>query len=346
MNDVCSLSVKNFFSIYLLAVMMISVWIHLKERESERNHWQMKEQKKRGNERPWRTEKENRNHCDKSVRWKSYHRLLDKVKKSNVVTVWRWCIYSFIFESTSFFLFFIARITNHDENVSGYVMYEYVREELQKYSCWVFLFACLDDAVNSTMRSMKPCTVSIQENGSNDRDTPIPRKQSLLDEKALREDDTKSVRDQRIQKMSRSYRVILESIGEDPLRQGKSSCFHLSSPHTSLSLRITQNTESCSWSTYNLHQYANEKSFFSLTFFRHWFSLQKVTNNPFVMSLVMLFSMKTVKIWWWWKKSTFILSANIICIWVIGSILIKTNMRLPFLKGALLWQSFRGLFTR
>ena len=96
------------------------------------------------------------------------------------------------------------------------------------------------------MRPMKPCTVSTQENGSNDRDTPIPRKQSLLDEKALREDDTKSVRDQRIQKMSRSYRVILESIGEDPLRQGKSSCFHLSSPHTSLSLRITQNTESCS----------------------------------------------------------------------------------------------------
>ena len=49
----------------------------------------------------------------------------------------------------------------------------------------------------------------------------MPRKQSVLDEKALREDDTKTVREQRIQKMSRSYRVILESIGEDPSRQGK-----------------------------------------------------------------------------------------------------------------------------
>jgi hypothetical protein len=39
----------------------------------------------------------------------------------------------------------------------------------------------------------------------------------------LREDDTKLVRDQRIQTMSRNYQVILESIGEDPLRQGNIS---------------------------------------------------------------------------------------------------------------------------
>lgn len=78
----------------------------------------------------------------------------------------------------------------------------------------------IDDTVNASIRPVKTCTFSTQDNGLNERDMPIPRKQSVLDEKALREDDTKSVRDQRIQTMSRNYRVILESIGEDPSRQG------------------------------------------------------------------------------------------------------------------------------
>ena len=89
----------------------------------------------------------------------------------------------------------------------------------------VFPFISLiDDTVNSSIRPMKSCTFATQDNGNNnERDMPIPRKQSVLDEKALREDDTKTVRDQRIQTMSQNYRVILESIGEDPSRQGKVS---------------------------------------------------------------------------------------------------------------------------
>ncbi len=67
---------------------------------------------------------------------------------------------------------------------------------------------------------MKSSSLSTQEHGDNDRIIHGPRKQSVLDEKALREDDTKLVREQRIQTISRSYQVILESIGEDPARQG------------------------------------------------------------------------------------------------------------------------------
>ena len=48
------------------------------------------------------------------------------------------------------------------------------------------------------------------------------RRPSVLDERALRETDTKSVRDQRIQAITKNYQGILESIGEDPTRQGKS----------------------------------------------------------------------------------------------------------------------------
>ncbi|CAF0915636.1 unnamed protein product [Adineta steineri] len=76
------------------------------------------------------------------------------------------------------------------------------------------------DSVNLTVRSVKSCTCSNHDNGDNDRTTNAPRKYSVLDEKALREDDTKLVRDQRVQTMSRSYEIILESIGEDPTRQG------------------------------------------------------------------------------------------------------------------------------
>ncbi|CAF4352840.1 unnamed protein product, partial [Adineta steineri] len=66
----------------------------------------------------------------------------------------------------------------------------------------------------------KSCTCSNHDNGDGDRTINAPRKYSVLDEKALREDDTKLVRDQRVQTMSRSYEIILESIGEDPTRQG------------------------------------------------------------------------------------------------------------------------------
>ncbi|CAF0939441.1 unnamed protein product [Adineta steineri] len=76
------------------------------------------------------------------------------------------------------------------------------------------------DSVNLTVRSVKSCTCSNHDNGDSDRNTNAPRKYSVLDEKALREDDTKLVRDQRVQTMSRSYEIILESIGEDPTRQG------------------------------------------------------------------------------------------------------------------------------
>jgi len=74
--------------------------------------------------------------------------------------------------------------------------------------------------MNKSVRTIKPSTMSTQEYGDSERNTHGSRKPSVLDEKALREDDTKLVRDQRIQTMSRNYEVILQSIGEDPLRQG------------------------------------------------------------------------------------------------------------------------------
>lgn len=43
---------------------------------------------------------------------------------------------------------------------------------------------------------------------------------SVLDEPALREDDTTIIRDQRIAMITESYQKILKSIGEDPTRQG------------------------------------------------------------------------------------------------------------------------------
>ncbi|UJR10211.1 hypothetical protein I4U23_014425 [Adineta vaga] len=76
------------------------------------------------------------------------------------------------------------------------------------------------DIVTPLTRQMKSSSFSVQENGENERHTSLRRRPSVLDEKALREADTKSVRDQRIQAISRSYQGILESIGEDPTRQG------------------------------------------------------------------------------------------------------------------------------
>ena len=66
---------------------------------------------------------------------------------------------------------------------------------------------------------------SVQENGDNDRPVVSRRRPSVLDEKALREADTKLIRDQRIQAITRSYQGILESIGEDPTRQGRKRLF-------------------------------------------------------------------------------------------------------------------------
>ncbi len=79
----------------------------------------------------------------------------------------------------------------------------------------------LDDTVSPLVRQIKSSSFSIQENGDNERSTHNRRRPSVLDEKALREADTKLVRDQRIQAITRSYQGILESIGEDPSRQGQ-----------------------------------------------------------------------------------------------------------------------------
>ena len=77
-----------------------------------------------------------------------------------------------------------------------------------------------DEPINALSRQMKSGSISTQENGENERTAPIRRRMSVLDEKALREDDTKLVREQRINAISRSYQVVLESVGEDPSRQG------------------------------------------------------------------------------------------------------------------------------
>jgi hypothetical protein len=82
-------------------------------------------------------------------------------------------------------------------------------------------FLSIDDSIGLPQRSTKLSTFPIPENAESDRSANGHRKESVLDEKVLREDDTKLVRDQRIQTMTRSYEVILESIGEDPSRQGK-----------------------------------------------------------------------------------------------------------------------------
>ncbi|CAF0821113.1 unnamed protein product [Rotaria sp. Silwood1] len=76
------------------------------------------------------------------------------------------------------------------------------------------------DTVSPLLRQTKSISLSVQENGENERTPHYRRRPSVLDEKALREADTESVREQRINAISRSYQGILESIGEDPLRQG------------------------------------------------------------------------------------------------------------------------------
>lgn len=90
-----------------------------------------------------------------------------------------------------------------------------------KFEYFSFLLA---DTVTPLVRQLKS-SCSVQENGDNDRPVVSRRRPSVLDEKALREADTKLIRDQRIQAISRSYQGILESIGEDPTRQGKKRFF-------------------------------------------------------------------------------------------------------------------------
>ncbi|UJR35809.1 hypothetical protein I4U23_028557 [Adineta vaga] len=77
-----------------------------------------------------------------------------------------------------------------------------------------------DTEQDDSVRSMKSSTILLENNGDTDQNTNGHRKQNVLDEKALREDDTTLIRDQRVKKMTESYQVILESIGEDPSRQG------------------------------------------------------------------------------------------------------------------------------
>ena len=93
---------------------------------------------------------------------------------------------------------------------------------------------------------MKSSSFSIQENGdNNERPTPTRRRPSVLDEKALREADTKSVRDQRIQAISLSYQGILESIGEDPSRQGRRCIFEIWSRDFQATDRPSENAKTC-----------------------------------------------------------------------------------------------------
>lgn len=85
----------------------------------------------------------------------------------------------------------------------------------------------LVDIVTPLTRQMKSSSFSVQENGERERSTSLRRRPSVLDEKALREADTEKIRDQRIQSITRSYQGILESIGEDPTRQGSNWLFFL-----------------------------------------------------------------------------------------------------------------------
>ncbi|CAF1620206.1 unnamed protein product [Rotaria magnacalcarata] len=76
------------------------------------------------------------------------------------------------------------------------------------------------DTISPLIRQIKSASLSIGENGENERTVHNRRRPSVLDEKALREADTETVREQRIDAISRSYQDILQSIGEDPSRQG------------------------------------------------------------------------------------------------------------------------------
>jgi hypothetical protein len=100
----------------------------------------------------------------------------------------------------------------------------------------------LDDTVTPLVRSMKSASFSTQENGDNERPIYNRRRPSVLDEKALREADTTLIREQRINAISKSYQGILESIGEDPTRQGDIVLSILLFISYDIIYRSTQNT--------------------------------------------------------------------------------------------------------
>lgn len=102
--------------------------------------------------------------------------------------------------------------------------------------------------VNKKSNPDSPRSTRSQENSEPERPPVLRRRMSVLDEKALREDDTKLIREQRINTISRNYQSIIESIGEDSSRQGRTSFlsnfilvfkFH----RLSSSFRFTQNAE-------------------------------------------------------------------------------------------------------
>ena len=73
-------------------------------------------------------------------------------------------------------------------------------------------------------------TLTVPNTDESEAETSKSRRLSVLDEPALREDDTKLDRDQRITMITHSYQDILKGIGEDPTRQGREfRCFSSSS---------------------------------------------------------------------------------------------------------------------
>ena len=200
-----------------------------------------------------------------------------------------------------------------------------------------------DEPVNALVRQMKSGSISTQENGESERPAANRRRMSVLDEKALREDDTKLVREQRINAISRSYQVILESVGEDPSRQGERMStsihpyVHCIFPH-----RSAQDTETSGWSRWYREEWDRHVGLSC----RLWSSSPKATNNRSERWSAMLSSMKTARIWWWWKKSIFILSVNITCRLDKKKKLDDLYPFTLFIQGSFLWQSIGGLFAK
>lgn len=79
----------------------------------------------------------------------------------------------------------------------------------------------LDDKMGPMRHQTNGLTLSVPtKEETSEQETTNPRRLSVLDESALREDDTNLDRDQRITMITQSYQDILKSIGEDPTRQG------------------------------------------------------------------------------------------------------------------------------
>ena len=148
-----------------------------------------------------------------------------------------------------------------------------------------------------------------------EQETTNPRRLSVLDESALREDDTNLDRDQRITMITQSYQDILKSIGEDPTRQG--FILSLISVHHWLlkwyfSSGLLKTPKRAAEVRRLLRLKRQTLVFLSFIKGIGFFS-RKATNKIFVMWSVMRYSMKNVKIWWSLKKSICTLFANITC---------------------------------